>query len=125
MNLSKPVLLVDCDDDDRIWSLSFEDRLAGERCLQLTLRARGAKSPNAATVVAKIDSAAQIEALADRIRDYEADYGAEALATEIVDLLLTLSPLAPSPDCVAFLVWRLSVWISENRRAAWGESHAA
>jgi hypothetical protein len=114
-------LEVDAEDDAGQWTLSFSRLDTVNTRLKLTLCTLDSREP--ATVAAEITHPRQIGALMDRVRD--ADDDAHALAGELLDLLFTLLAKSPRPDCVAFLVWRLCVWISENRRAARISKYAA
>lgn len=112
---------VDAEDDVGHWNLSFKGTDSNNAQLTLTLCKLG--SGEAAAAIAEIKHPEQIGALIDRVRDVEDD--AHPLAVELLDLLFTLAARYPSPDCVAFLVWRLCVWISENRRLARVSKYAA
>jgi hypothetical protein len=112
---------VDAEDDAGHWNLSFAGVDADKARLRLTLCAPG--SAETETISAEIANPNQIGVLIDRVRDVDDD--AHALAGELLDMLFTLAAKSPRPDCVAFLVWRLCVWISENRRAARATKYAA
>lgn len=111
---------VDAEDDGGHWNLLFNGLDANNARLKLTLCPSGSEIVSA---TAEITRQQQIGALIDRVRDVDDD--AHALAGELLDLLFTLAAKNPRPDCVAFLVWRLCVWISENRRAARVSKYAA
>jgi hypothetical protein len=111
---------VDAEDDGGHWNLSFSGVDANSALLRLTLCAPGSET---VSITAEITQPRQIGALIDRVRDVDDD--AHALAGELLDLLFTLAVKSPRPDCVAFLVWRLCVWISENRRVARISKYAA
>jgi len=111
---------VDAKDDSGHWGLSFNGIDASNAQLKLTLCTLSSET---VTVMAEIAHPRQIGALIDRVRDL--DDNALALARELLDMLFTLAARCPNPECVAFLVWRLCVWISENRQAARISKYAA
>ncbi len=114
------ILDVDAKDDTGHWGLSFNGVDANNAQLQLTLCTLRSET---VAIVAEITEPRQIGALIDRVRDL--DDNALALARELLDMLFTLAARCPRPECAAFLVWRLCVWISENRRAARVSKYAA
>src|ERR1700722_1407090 len=107
-----PILLLDVDakDDSGHWGLSFNGVDANNAQLRLTLCTLSSET---VTVMAEKRNPRQMGALIDRVRDVD-DY-AYTLARELLDMLFTLAGRCPRPECAAFLVWRLCVWISENR----------
>jgi hypothetical protein len=114
-------LQIDADDDRGHWRLSFDAPARNDLRLRLTFRS--VRLSDLEIIAAEIFNPAQIDALIDRVRDVDDD--AHDLATELVDLLLTLSSEPLKPECIAFLVFRLCVWISDNRRAARASARAA
>ena len=111
---------VDAKDESGHWGLSFNGLDANNAHLLLTLCTLSSET---VTIMAEIAHPRQISAVIDRVRDL--DNNAHALARELLDMLFTLAARCPRPECAAFLVWRLCVWISENRQAARISKYAA
>ena len=75
-------------------------------------------------MVAKITERERVYCFLDQVRDpNDGDPG--ELAAQILDMLVTLATEKPPEDAIAYLKWRTSEWIRDERGRAIGAAGAA
>jgi hypothetical protein len=107
-------LQVFCDDVSCTWSLSLESSGEGVSALRLSNAPLDLTGARRGRLMAEIRDPRQVDAMVVRVADLSEP--APDLSIELMDMLVTLSPEKPSPECLDFMRWRLCEWIVENRR---------
>jgi hypothetical protein len=114
----------DFEDSDRTWTLWVEALRPNDQWIRLFYQLHSDKPPAASKMVAKITERERVYCFLDQVRDPDdADPG--ELAAQILDMLVTLASEKPPEDAVAYLKWRTSEWIRDERRRATCQGAAA
>jgi hypothetical protein len=114
----------DFEDSDRTWTLWIEALRPNDQWIRLFYQLHDDKSPAPSKMVAKITERERVYCFLDQVCDAD-DGDPGELSAQILDMLVTLATEKPPEDAVAFLKWRTSQWIRDERVRIVGEEDAA
>jgi len=112
------------EDSDRDWTLWIEALRPNDQWIRLYYRLHAEQSLVSSRMVAKITDRDRVYCFLDQVFDAD-DGDPMEVASQILDMLVTLATEKPPEEAVYYLKWRTSEWIRDERRRATGEGAAA